>query len=280
MIKKKRDGALQVTFWGVRGSSPGCNKDQQQVGGHTSCVSVELPDRLVIFDGGTGLTNLGQWVINTQYRRLDLFLSHGHFDHILGLPFFKPFWEKDFTIHLYSGPLCNAHSLEDFVKNRLFCHPLFPVSFDQLKASIFFHDIQGGEAYSFDTFYIKTLELNHPGVSLGFRVESQEKSMCYLSDMEHAKDNPHKDIVAFAKNTDLLIYDATYTDEEYVHHQGWGHSTWQEGIKLAKASTAFRLALYHHDASHADDHMQEIEVQAQNLFPNCFVARQDMKIIL
>lgn len=271
---------MNVTFWGVRGSTPGCNMNQQAVGGHTSCVSLECDQGFIIIDGGSGLVNLGDWLLTSRHRLLHIFMSHVHLDHVLGLPFFKPFWHDDFTIHLYAGPLCESPSLQHFFKHILFKHPLFPVIHDNLKASIHFHTVGLENSLKDVPLSVDTISLNHPGGALGYRFSHNNISMSYLSDMEHTTPTPDADLIKFVHKTDLIIYDATYTDEEYEKFKGWGHSTWQEGIKLAQLSQSKQVAFFHHAPHHTDDDLNHIEKCAKHIFPSSFVARQGLKVIL
>lgn len=266
-----------MKFWGVRGSLPGCNKDQQQIGGHTSCVSITSGQDIWIFDAGTGLVNLGKWLLETSFRRVHIFISHAHFDHILGLPFFKPMWDGTFDIHLYCGPICGVKNLQELLVDRIFKPPFFPVYFKDLRANIHLHDLTEGQEIPLERAHLKTLPLNHPGSALGYRLEHQGKVFCYLTDMEHKGDTPQKDLVDFSHGADLAVYDATFTDDEYERHIGWGHSTWQQGIKLAKAAQIKSLAFYHHAYFHSDDQMLAIEKEAQSQWPGAFVARQNFE---
>lgn len=275
---------MEVTFWGVRGSIPCSGPDYRRVGGHTSCVSASFDNTLVIFDAGTGMRDLGLWLKNEKphIKTIHLFLSHAHYDHIIGFPFFGPIWDPSVHLNIYAtimGPMGGIHH---FFQHHLFQPPFFPVQLSQLQATFTFHDISDGDHLTILPHVgVDVFPLNHPGGASGFRLQVNKKVMCYVSDTEHEPTKgPSKTILNAIKDADLIVYDTSFTDEEYVHFQGWGHSTWQEGVRLCLDAGVKRMALYHHDPSHTDTLMDAIELKAQSLFPGAFVARQGMTVIL
>ncbi|MCA0369492.1 MAG: MBL fold metallo-hydrolase [Proteobacteria bacterium] len=275
---------MEVAFWGVRGSIPCCGPDHSRVGGNTSCVSARFGDSLVIFDAGTGIRDLGTAIKDMPIclQEIHLFLSHVHYDHIIGFPFFAPIWEPDATIHIYATMLELRGGIGHFFDKVLFNHPLFPVSLSQLRAKIIFHDIKNGEEVMIgETGRILPFVLNHPGGASGYRLEAGGKSVCYVSDTEHAEGEGLDPIILqHIKNTDLMVYDACYTEKEYQNHKGWGHSTWEEGVRLSLAAGAKRMAIYHHDPSHTDMVLEDLEQEAKRAFSGAFVARQGACILL
>ena len=276
---------MEVTFWGVRGSIPCCTERHKRVGGHTSCVGVRAAQTHVIFDAGTGLRELGLAMDNPSCatKEIHLFLSHVHYDHVIGFPFFGAIWNPDVTLHLYATILKSEGGLAHFFEKTLFNHPLFPVSLSQLRAQLVFHDIDNGqEIFVGEGGRVVPFALNHPGGASGYRFEAGGKSICYVSDTEHDPEGGVLDpvILSHIQGTDLMVYDGCFTEAEYANHKGWGHSTWEEGVRLAQAAGAKRMAIYHHDPSHTDDVMERIETEAKRAFSGAFVACQGMSLTL
>lgn len=273
---------MDVTFWGVRGSIPCCGKQYLRVGGHSSCVSVLIGDTLIIFDAGTGLRDLGTWLEDHPHiREAHLFLSHAHYDHLIGFPFFKPLWREDFSLTVYATILDPYGGAKSFFEHRLFAEPFFPVRLDMLKCRLDFRDSQNGEVLTFkDGIEVFLGRLNHPGGASGFRLSHQGACVAYVSDTEHGTDLPDNDVQRLIQNADLVIYDATFTDEEYPRYKGWGHSTWQEGMRLCQDHGVQQMAIYHHDPSHTDEVIDKIENAAKAAWPGLFVARQGMTLRL
>lgn len=275
---------MEVTFWGVRGSIPCCGPQHKRVGGNTSCVSAYGEGALVIFDAGTGLRELGLALENAPLptKEIHLFLSHAHYDHVIGFPFFSAIWNPDVTLHLYATILKPERGVAHFFEHILFHHPFFPVSLSQLRAQLVFHDIANGqEVLVGGGGRVVPFALNHPGGASGYRFEAGGKSVCYVSDTEHDPEGGLDPVIlAHIQDTDLMIYDGCFTQAEYANHQGWGHSTWEEGVRLAQAAGAKRMAIYHHDPSHTDDVMERIEAEAKRAFSGAFVACQGLSLTL
>ncbi|GAO99007.1 ribonuclease Z [Caedimonas varicaedens] len=274
--------AIEVTFWGVRGSTACSSLQHVKYGGHTSCVSVQCDDALIIFDAGTGLYDLGVWIEKQKIRKADLLLTHFHFDHIIGFPFFSSIWDQDFalTVH-YACKTSHPGQLGDFLRHHLFSPPFFPVSFDITEARIKLKDYLVGTSFSLNPHIrVTSAALNHPGEATGYRLEYQEKVISYVTDTEHVPGHTDSQVLALMQQADLVIYDTTYTEKEFAHKTGWGHSTWQEGVRLARLADAKKLALFHHDPGHTDAVLEMIEREARAEWADCFAARQGMSIRL
>lgn len=269
---------MEITFWGVRGSLPVSGERYQDTGGHTSCVSVVVNQKhVIIFDAGSGLYDCGQWLLTTPFRSVDLFVTHLHIDHILGLPFFLFVWKPECTINLYS----ERPDFMQFLEQTLFHNPLFPVNLKDVRGRLKFHQVSVGTPtpLNSDTM-INSHPLNHPGGAVGYRLAAENKSLCYITDTEHDPEQLDQSLIKFIQGTDLLIYDSAYTEEEYAIKRGWGHSTHIRAAELAKAATVKKLGLFHHDICHDDAIVLRAESEAQKIFPATFASRQGMKITI
>lgn len=272
---------VEVIFWGVRGSAPCASKEYEEVGGHTSCVSLHNEKEIVILDAGTGLLDLGHWIEKQNFQRATLLITHFHYDHILGFPFFQPIWREGFDLDVYANNFEEKGSLRNFFENILFSHPTFPVTFDQIKANIKLSQFKVGETFEIkEGAKIDTRPLNHPGKSTGFRINIQNKIISYITDTEHTPGETDQNVLDLIKEADLMIYDSTYTEQEWEAKKGWGHSTWEEAIRLARLADVKQLALFHHDIMHTDEIMKKIEFQAQSLWDKAFVAKQGLSVKL
>lgn len=267
---------FSVTFWGVRGSIACPGERTVRYGGNTSCLEIRCGGRLLIFDAGTGLRDLGIRLQRDGAVDADLFLTHTHFDHICGLPFFAPLYVPGNRIRLAAGHLLPDMTLKNVLVEMMMA-PLFPIPPAAFRANVSYQDFRMGETLSpGDDITIRTAPLNHPNNATGYRIEYDGRSICYITDTEHAEGERDANIVGLIGGADLVIYDATYTDEEYPNFRGFGHSTWQEGMRLVTAAKAKTLVIFHHDPAHDDDRMDEIAAEAEKRRPGTIVAREGM----
>jgi phosphoribosyl 1,2-cyclic phosphodiesterase len=265
---------FSVKFWGVRGSIPTPGPSTLKYGGNTSCVEMRCGERLLIFDAGSGLRELGLALSKGPAVDADLFMSHTHHDHLLGLPFFIPAFQKQNKFRIWDGHLQPDRTIESVVR-AFMADPLFPVPLEIFGAEVTFRDFSAGDTLSpCPGITVRTAALNHPNRATGYRVEYAGKSACYVTDTEHVPGAPDANVLALIADADLLIYDATYTDEEFPRYKGWGHSTWQEAVRLAKAARVKTVALFHHDPSHDDAMLDDIGAAAVREFPGAIVARE------
>ena len=273
--------SFKIKFWGVRGSIACPSAKYIIYGGNTSCVEVSCGGHRLVFDCGTGIRNLGHYLIKKGADKIDVLLSHTHWDHINGFPFFSPAFREDFNFTIHSGHLLQGGmNIRDVMAGQM-VHPLFPVPMDAMHANLIFRDFNAGEQFSLgEGIVIKTTPLNHPDGATGYRVEYNGKSFCYVTDTEHVPGKPDENVLALIDGADLVVYDSTYTDDELPSKVGWGHSTWQEGIRLCQQANAKRLAIFHHDPDHEDPFMERLEAEAYDAWSGAFVARENMRIIL
>ena len=272
---------LTVRFWGVRGTLATPGPATIRYGGNTSCVEVECGRRNVIFDAGTGIKKLGDHLsARGGAVDADIMFSHVHMDHIIGIPFFAPFYGAQHRIRLWAGNLLPTGRLEVAVR-AMMSTPLFPIQVDAFKAELQFRDFAAGDLLDLgDGIKAHTGMLNHPGGAVGYRLECAGRSVAYITDTEHRSHELDPTVLSLVRNADLMIYDCTYTDEELPAYVGWGHSTWQQAVRLAKAGGVNRLAIFHHDPDHDDAFMQKVEVAASKAYPGAFVAREGLVLQL
>lgn len=271
---------FQVRFWGVRGSIPTPGESTVEVGGNTACVEVRCGEEIIILDGGTGLRGLGEKLMAEAPIRASMFFSHVHWDHIQGFPFFLPALDQGNHIELYGGSNVTTTLAETLAGQMNF--PNFPLTLEQMAASMKFHECVDGQVIEIaDDVRVRALSLNHPNGCYGYRVEHKGRAICYCTDTEHYE-KPDKNVLELAKGVDLFIYDAQYTPEEYTGENGgpsrvgWGHSTFEQGARLAKLAGAKRLVLFHHDPSQGDRAVREKEARCRELFPKTDAAREGL----
>ncbi len=271
---------MEVTFWGTRGSIPVSGSKYAEFGGNTPClqISLESTTDTVIFDSGSGVRELGVRLIQTKAnhsRVVHLFLTHAHWDHIQGFPFFAPAFLPDFRLNIS----CTKDAKS--ILERQMQTPFFPVSLDMMAAPRTFALLQPNEVVAIAEATVRHIPLPHPQESTAFRVDERGKSIVFATDTEHAPDHINETLAALAHNADVLVYDAQYTSEEYrAGKQGWGHSTFAEAVKLARTANVKKLVLYSHDPGHDDEMLRKIEASAQTQYPNTVAARDGMRIKL
>lgn len=265
-----------VRFWGVRGTVACPGPATLRHGGNTSCLEVRCGGRLLIFDGGTGLRPLGHHLDASGPVDADLYFTHTHLDHIQGVPFFSSAYKPTNRLRCWAGHLKPDFTLKG-VLSEMMQAPLFPVPLSILSANISFHDFTCGDTLApFPGVTLRTAPLNHPNRATGYRIEYQGKSICYVTDTEHVPGVPDVNVLGLIAGADIVIYDSTYTDEEYPRFKGWGHSTWQEGVRLCDAAKARQLVVFHHDPAHDDAFMDRIAADAGSARPGTVVAREGL----
>ncbi|HEX6957463.1 MAG TPA: MBL fold metallo-hydrolase [Ferrovibrio sp.] len=271
---------FKVKFWGVRGSIATPSPRHIGFGGNTSCVELKMGTQTVILDAGTGIRNLGHWLLRRNVARGDLFLSHTHWDHINGFPFFSPAFKQDRHFTIRAGHLAELGGIGKVLESQM-AQPFFPVPMDKMGARIESIDFRAGDSFNLTPqIKVRTVPLNHPDGATGYRFEYGGKALCYVTDTEHVPGSPDQKILGLIDGADLVIYDSTYTDKEFESHVGWGHSTWQEGVRLCRAANVKNLAIFHHDPDHEDPFMEQLEAEARQLWSGAFVARENMRVNL
>ena len=256
---------LKLKLWGVRGSTPTAQPQNLGYGGNTSCLEVRLPgDELFVFDAGTGIRGLGLALNDTAKTGVHLFLTHFHWDHIQGLPFFAPLYDPTRPVSFYSAKY--AAPLRETLAGQM-KSPYFPVPFDVVAKNREFVDL-GGDPIRIGEITVRPFQMNHPQGASGYRIESDGAVIVYASDREHGHAELDAVVRDFAQDADILIHDTQYTLEEYERCRGWGHSTCQEAVSVARDANVKQLILFHHDPAHDDKFMSAMVEETRHDFPN------------
>jgi phosphoribosyl 1,2-cyclic phosphodiesterase len=297
---------FRVTLWGVRGSYPSPGPKTARVGGNTPCIHVQAGKHSIILDAGTGIIHLGNALVSQHQADKEpitatLLFTHTHHDHTQGFPFFKPLYFQTTTLYVF-GPKTLEADLHE-VLARAMLPPVFPITLDQLPCVRVVRNLNEGETVILNTdnaepqvmvgrippalntpthVLIHALRsYAHPqGVNV-YRIEHNGKAVVYATDTEGYAGGDQR-LIRFARDASLLIHDAQYVESEYTNplasKQGWGHSTWEMAINVAQAAAVKQLALFHHDPEHSDEMLEQVEKEAQALFPAARLAREGMII--
>jgi phosphoribosyl 1,2-cyclic phosphodiesterase len=252
---------MKIKLWGVRGSIPTTGADTEFYGGNTSCVTVSYDDYVLVLDGGTGIRQLtGNYY--PPHKRVDILLTHLHLDHLQGLGFFSPLFDASKEIHIW-GPSSPSHSLFSRLC-RYLSPPLFPVLLRDLPCKLELHDI-GNSEFEAGPFHIQSDYLIHPGPTVGYRITSKNAVLAFMPDHEPAlgekgmiKEKKWISGVDLANGADILIHDSQYTQEEYLHRKGWGHSSISDACLFASFAEVKKVLLSHHDPSHTDTFLNDM----------------------
>jgi phosphoribosyl 1,2-cyclic phosphodiesterase len=270
---------MRVKFWGVRGSIATPGESTIRYGGNTACTEVHLDDgSLIILDAGTGIRNLGNKLADANKRvRAYILITHPHWDHIQGFPFFKPAFVEGNEITIV-GPEARGVTLAKLIAEQM-NKVYFPVKLSELQAKINFMPVKEGSIKVFDA-QVETFFVNHPGFTLGYRINFNRKSLVYISDnepytretaqffangepdvlklFEDYKGEPNNRVIDFIKGADVLIHDSTYTPEQYSEHIGWGHSHYLYTLRVAAEAGVKKVCLFHYDPILDDDTVDEV----------------------
>ncbi len=272
---------MELEFLGVRGSMPVSGTDKNKYGGHTLCSCLMNSDsEWIIIDAGTGLKKLGERLQSQGGERpldIHILLTHFHLDHITGLPFFAPLYFSNATIHFFApvSPEETEKYLSGIMAGRY-----FPLDFKETSSKKSFTKIPP-KKFAIGSAGISHCALNHPQGSVSYRIEENGKAIVYATDTEHPEDGVDRNLVSFARKADILIYDAMFTREEYESgRKGWGHSTWLEGTKIARAADVRTLYLSHFNPDHSDKQIDEIVSLARKKFTHTLGAKEGDKAIL
>ena len=271
---------IKIKFWGVRGSFP-IPRSDDDFGGNTSCIEVRTnKNEVVIFDMGTGLRALGDSIVKNEpdVTDINIILSHFHYDHVLGFLMFAPLFSDKYNINIYA-PAENDNEVKS--KFQLFLKSTFwPVNMDMLTSKINFIHYTAGVFNISDNVKITNSPHGHPGGANSIRADIDRFSVTYVTDCEHPGNQLNQNVVDIAKNTDILIHDAQYTPKQIHSHKGWGHSSWEHSVAVAKAANVKKLALFHHNPDHGNAILESIEKDAKNVFNNTFSAREGMELFI
>jgi phosphoribosyl 1,2-cyclic phosphodiesterase len=272
---------MRVKFYGVRGSLPVCGREFERYGGNTTCIRLyrENVNRIAIIDAGTGIRNLGKEIMRGKISQetINILFSHFHWDHIQGFPFFAPAYSKDQKIGILAmGRKGKIKDLKEIFSLQM-QKEYFPIGLDTMGAT--FQFLTFGDRESFYGALVTVAPQHHlyEGGSYGFRIEDSGVTMVVCTDVEHINGLDPK-VIELARGADLLIHDGQYTAEEYKRFKGWGHSSWEDAVKVAIEAKVKKLIVTHHDPDHNDDFLDDLERQCQSIFPNSMFAREGMEV--
>jgi phosphoribosyl 1,2-cyclic phosphodiesterase len=276
----------KLSFWGVRGSTPTVDPGTWRYGGNTPCLELTAPDGTqFILDCGTGLRMLGsRWAVPSGGRSLEthIFVTHYHWDHIQGMPFFSPLYVQNNEFHFYSfrSKFLGRDSLKQVFETQM-ALPYFPVDMSAMNAKRKFKEVKGGDSFKIRENKVTARWLNHPQGCLGFRIETPAGIVAYATDNEPGDRKLDESLRELAAGADIFINDAQFTPEQLATtRRGWGHSSWMEGVRVARHAGAKTLVLFHHDPDSTDRMVDSILRQAREDFDSVFAASEGMVITL
>jgi phosphoribosyl 1,2-cyclic phosphodiesterase len=269
----ERTTPFSVTVWGSRGSTPMSGPAFGLYGGNTICIEVRCGTEVLLFDAGTGIIPAGMNLLARSVKNLSLFLTHSHYDHIQGLPFFAPLHKPDMSVAITSAHLEGRMKTLEIIQGVM-RPPYFPVGPDIFKAAVSYRDFMPGDVLEPGPgIVMRTGRLQHPGGSTGYRIEYAGRVVAIVTDTEHTPGELDEKVLRLIEGADLFLYDSAYCDEEMAKYQGFGHSSWQHAIRLAEASNVKAIGLMHHSPLHTDEDLQRIAGLAAERFVGAQVVK-------
>ena len=246
---------MRVRFWGARGSIPVSGRRYDKYGGNTACVEIRARDgSVIIVDAGTGIRELGNLLLTEEPGVINMLLTHAHWDHILGFPFFLPLYSSKTRLEVH-GCAAAIRSVQRILEDTM-SPPNFPIDLSEVSAQVNFNG-ECPSGFNIGGIAIETIALNHPNGGFGYKFTEDGASFVFLTDNEighaHPGGSEYEEYVEFSRGADLLVHDAEYRPEEYARKKGWGHSTFTDALELAMDAGARHLGLYHHNMERTDE---------------------------
>ena len=262
---------IHVDFWGVRGSVPSPGPTTTRYGGNTSCVSITVDNKILILDAGTGIRNLGSAIIGQPELEIFVVVTHSHWDHIQGFPFFTPIYQPNRPVHMFPTLHKKNVVLSSLIDQMDGAH--FPITPDQVPSNFNFVTENPLEFLENNGFHMELVPMNHPGKAFGYKIKVDDKIICYFTDNEI--DPPYEKSIELdvltkhCRNVDILIHDAQYIEADMPLKHGWGHSLISQVTKLGESAEVKNLVYYHHDPERSDDDIDaELETASKTLKEN------------
>ncbi len=269
----RRSYSMKIRFWGTRGTRMVASDGYEAFGRNTICVEVVCSERVLVFDAGSGFVNLGSSLREREVRSIDLFLSHSHYDHVEGIPFFQPFYDASFSARIWSGRLKGIEFTREIV-DGLMKEPYFPIRQEKFHAKLTYKQISDEQKLDLgDGIAVYTARLHHPGGATAYRVNYKGRSFAFVTDTTHAPGQRDVGLIKFLKGVDVFAYDCSYTDAEFPQFASFGHSTWEEGCRLRKAAGARRMLGIHHMPFRTDEALRKIEYNLADTDERCGIAK-------
>jgi ribonuclease BN (tRNA processing enzyme) len=277
-----------IRCWGARGSIPVSGRQYLKYGGDTPCIEIRTKNNdVIIVDAGSGIRRLGNRLMDEKKSDYTMFFTHGHWDHIMGFPFFKPIYFRKTKIAMFGCPFTQT-SIK-YIISVIMAAPNFPVNFEDIKANITYHESCSIE-YVLNSMTITPIALSHPNQGVGYKFTEDGKSFVFLTDNElmhkHHGGMDFDDYCEFSAGADLLIHDAEYDDDDYKKKKTWGHSTYKDALRLAQEAGVKRFGLYHHNQERSDAQVDAFVKDCKTIIRQnssamkCFAVTQDMEIEL
>jgi phosphoribosyl 1,2-cyclic phosphodiesterase len=276
---------MRIRFWGVRGTIPAPGPDTVRLGGNTACIDVLTSDKqLIVIDAGSGIRRLGIALAEEYPSRIvgTILVSHTHWDHIQGFPFFAPLIGPQSRQNRFVivGQKRVGQQLENVLAGQII-EPYLPFAFKELAADIHVKEVSGGENVVIgDDTIIRVAELRHPGGCLGFRIENNDHVFAYCTDSSHDDEQLTQNVLELARDADLLVHDAQYSLDQRDTYPEYGHSSWLEAVKVAIEANVGCLALFHYDPNASDDYMESILLKAREIFPRTILSQEGLELNL
>ena len=260
-----------VDFWGVRGSVPSPGPTTTRYGGNTSCVSITADDKILILDAGTGIRNLGSAIMSKPDLEIFVIVTHSHWDHIQGFPFFTPIYQPNRPVHMFPTLHKKNVVLASLIDQMDGAH--FPITPDQVPSNFNFVTENPLDFLESNGFHLEMVPMNHPGKAFGYKITIDDKIICYFTDNEidppYEKSIELNELTNQCRNADILIHDAQYTEDDMPLKHGWGHSLISQVTELGKSAEVKNLVYYHHDPERTDDLLdKELEKAVKTLKEN------------
>jgi phosphoribosyl 1,2-cyclic phosphodiesterase len=277
---------MLIRCWGARGSIAVSGKDYLRYGGNTPCIEIRTKDdQIVVIDAGSGIRRLGNRLLAEARLDFTMLFTHAHWDHIMGLPFFKPIYQKEARILMYGCPF-SQESVREMI-SRIMAPPNFPVNYNDILADITYQE-SCREVFTVGNMNVTPIPISHPNQGVGYRFQEESKTFVFLTDNELSYRHPggmaFEDYCAFAKGADLLFHDAEYRPEDYPQTKTWGHSVFTDALRLALCAGVPRFGLFHHNQDRTDQAVDEMVEECRKISAGrpleCFAVYEDMEIVL